>query len=185
MMRSLSIKFTSIFFLITTYAYGDITSQIIDKLEKSNNYRFSFIQKIDEKKEAGNCTLVFDRKINCKYLDTGKIIISDGKNLIIKNKVSNIPNFYKIEDTSFYKLLDKEYLIQELNNSKVESKNGNLFLNLNYQNIDIKVFFNEENLYLKGWETTDIYNNSVSTEIKVNEVNISIDENLFDVNRFN
>ena len=107
-MRSLSIKFTSIFFLITTYAYGDITGQIIDKLEKSNNYRFSFIQKIDEKKEAGNCTLVFDRKINCKYLDTGKIIISDGKNLIIKNKVSNIPNFYKIEDTSFYKLDDVE-----------------------------------------------------------------------------
>ena len=52
MMRSLSIKFTSIFFLITTYACGDITGQIIDKLEKSNNYRFSFIQKIDEKKRS-------------------------------------------------------------------------------------------------------------------------------------
>ena len=41
MMRSLCIKFTSIF-LITTYAYGDITSQIIDKLEKSNNYRLVY-----------------------------------------------------------------------------------------------------------------------------------------------
>ena len=102
------------FFFLTTNAYSDISKKIINNLEKSNNYNFKFIQKINEKKETGNCILVFNRKINCKYDNSGKILVSDGKNLIIKNKNSNIPNFYKLENTSFYKILDKKYLINQL-----------------------------------------------------------------------
>ena len=49
----------------------------------------------------------------------------------------------------------------------------------------IKVFFDREKLYLKGWETTDIYNNSVSTEIYIQEVNKIIDENLFNTSKYN
>ena len=50
-------------------------------------------------------------KLNCRYDNSGKILISDGKNLIIKHKNSDFPNFYKLKNTSFYKLLDKNYLI--------------------------------------------------------------------------
>ena len=60
-----------------------------------------------------------------------------------------------------------------------------MFLNVNYQNIDIKIFFDKEKLYLKGWETRDIYNNFVSTEIYIREVNKIFDESLFNLNKYN
>ena len=69
------------------------------------------------------------------------------------------------------------------NNVKIEY--GRLFTNLNYQNIDIKIFFDEEKLHINGWKTTDIYNNSVSTEIYIQEVNKIIDENLFNTSKYN
>ena len=174
-----------IFFLIISRANSDVTNDIVKTLENSNNYNFKFIQKINEKKETGNCILVFNRKINCKYDNSNKILISDGKNLIIKNKNSDIPNFYKLENTSFYKVLDKKFLIDQLKIKNVKKENGNLFIDLNHQNVDIKVFFDKEKLYLKGWETTDIYNNSVSTEIYIREVNKIIDENLFNISKYN
>ena len=47
------------------------------------------------------------------------------------------------------------------------------------------IFFDEEKLYLKGWETRDIYNNFVSTEIYIREVNKIFDESLFNLNKYN
>ena len=177
--------YISVFFFITTKVYSDISKKIINNLEKTNNYSFKFAQQINKNKETGYCILAFNRKINCKYDNSGKILVSDGKNLIIKNKNSNISNFYKLENTSFYKILDKQYLINQITKNNVKSKYGKLFTNLNYQNIDIKIFFDEEKLHIKGWETTDIYNNSVSTEIYIREVNKIIDENLFNISKYN
>ena len=76
-------------------------------------------------------------------------------------------------------------MINQITKNNVKSEYGNLFINLNYQNIDIKIFFDEEKLQIKGWRTTDIYNNSVSTEITIKEVNKIINENIFDVKKFN
>ena len=177
--------FLSIFFFIQSSANSDTAKQIIDNLEKTKNYSFKFVQKINENKETGNCILVFDRKINCKYENNGKILISDGKNLIIKSRNSNIPNFYKLKDTYFYKILDKKYIIDELLKTNVKKGYDNLYIDINYQNIDIKIYFDREKLYLKGWKTKDIYNNSVLTEIKIHEVNGDISENIFDLQKFN
>lgn len=172
------------FFYITS-TYADIASKIINNLEKTRNYNFKFIQKINNKKESGNCILVFDRKLNCRYNNSGKILISDGKNLIIKNKNSDFPNFYKLKNTSFYKLLDKNYLINQLKLGDVKNNKEKMFIELNYQNIDIKVFFDNKKLFLKGWETTDIYSNSVLTEISIIEINKVVNDNIFDVKNFN
>ena len=177
--------YISVFFFITTKVYSDASKKIIDNLEKANNYSFKFAQQINKNKETGYCILAFNRKINCKYDDSGKILVSDGKNLIVKNRNTNTPNFYKLENTSFYKILDKQYLINQITKNNVKSEYGNLFINLNYKNIDIKIFFDEEKLQIKGWRTTDIYNNSVSTEITIKEVNKIINENIFDVKKFN
>ena len=50
--------------------------------------------------------------------------MSDGKNLVIKSNNSNIPSFYKLKNTSFYKLLDKDYLIEQLiSNNLIKDKN--------------------------------------------------------------
>lgn len=174
-----------ILILSTAKASSDITKQIINTLAKSNNYEFRFTQNINKKKETGKCILLFNRKINCKYDNSGKILISDGKNLIIKNKNSDIPNFYNLKNTTFYKILDKQYLISELHKSNIKDKNEEIFVHLNYKDISIKIFFDKKKLLLKGWETTDIYNNSVFTEINVLEVNKIIDEDLFDIKKFN
>ena len=177
--------YISIFLFVTTKVYSEVSKKIINNLEKTNNYSFKFVQRINQSKETGHCILVFNRKINCKYDNSGKIIVSDGKSLIVKNRNSNIPNFYKLENTSFYKILDKRYLINQIRKNNVKSEYGRLFTNLNYQNIDIKIFFDEEKLHIKGWKTTDIYNNSVLTEITIKEVNKIISENIFDLKKFN
>ena len=69
-------------------------------------------------------------------------------------------------------------MINQIKKNNIKSEYGKLFINLNYQNIDIKVFFDKEKLQIKGWKTTDIYNNSVLTEIKIKEVNKIINENI-------
>tara|TARA_B100000242_G_scaffold68373_1_gene42704 strand:- start:677 stop:1228 length:552 start_codon:yes stop_codon:yes gene_type:complete len=183
-MRLFSI-YISIFFLVTTNVYSDVTKKIINNLEKASNYGFKFTQRINQNKETGYCILVFNRKINCIYDRSGKILVSDGKNLIVKNINSNNSNFYKLKNTSFYKILDKQYLINQITKKNVKNEYGKLFTNLNYQNIDIKIFFDEEKLQIKGWKTTDIYNNSVLTEITIKEVNKIINENIFDLKKFN
>ena len=183
-MRLFSI-YISIFFLVTTNVYSDVTKKIINNLEKASNYGFKFTQRINQNKETGYCILVFNRKINCLYDRSGKILVSDGKNLIVKNINSNNSNFYKLKNTSFYKILDKQYLINQITKKNVKNEYGKLFTNLNYQNIDIKIFFDEEKLQIKGWKTTDIYNNSVLTEITIKEVNKIINENIFDLKKFN
>ena len=76
----------SIFFFLTAKVYSDVSKKIINNLEKANNYSFKFIQQINKNKETGYCILVFNRKINCRYDVSGKVLVSDGKNLIIKSK---------------------------------------------------------------------------------------------------
>ena len=76
--------YISVFFFITTKVYSDISKKIKNNLEKTNNYSFKFAQQINKNKETGYCILAFNRKINCKYDNSGKILVSDGKNLIIK-----------------------------------------------------------------------------------------------------
>ena len=105
--------------------------------------------------------------------------------LIIKTKSSNIPSFYNLKDTSFYSILDKQYLINHIITNNVRSEHGKLFTNLKYQNTDIKVFFDKEKLHIKGWKTMDIYNNSVLTEITIKDVNKIINESIFDLKKFN
>ena len=175
----------SIFFFLISKVYSDVSKKIIDNLEEANNYSFKFIQQINQNKETGYCILVFNRKINCKYDNSGKILVSDGKNLIVKSKNSNIPNFYKLENTTFYSILDKQYLINQIVKNNVRNEYGELFINLNYQDTDIKVFFDKEKLHIKGWKTTDIYNNSVLTEIRIKDINKIINENIFDLEKFN
>ena len=183
-MKTVFLFLLIILFSITN-TYADVTNKIINNLEKTTNYSFKFIQEINNKKESGNCVLVFDRKLNCSYDNSGKILISDGKNLVIKNKNSDFPNFYKLKNTSFYKLLDKNYLINQLESGNLKNKKEKTFIELNYQNIDIKVFFDNKKLSLKGWQTTDIYSNSVLTEISIIEVNKAVSEDIFDVKNFN
>ena len=73
-MKFVLISLLFLFFIITN-ANSDVTKEIVKTLEKSNNYNFEFVQKINEKKETGNCILVFNKKIICKYNNSNKILL--------------------------------------------------------------------------------------------------------------
>ena len=81
-------RFTIIFFLLNLYTptFSSMTDKIISQMQNSNNLSFNFTQLIDEKKESGSCIIKYPKKIYCKYDGTNKkIIVSNGKTLVIKN----------------------------------------------------------------------------------------------------
>ena len=77
-----------IFFSITN-SDASIKENIIQNLKNINNISFNFEQNIDGKIEKGNCTIEYPKKIYCKYnLNNKKILVSNGKSLVIKTKKS-------------------------------------------------------------------------------------------------
>ncbi len=59
--------------------------QIINKLKNTSNLNFDFEQNINGKIEFGNCTIQYPRKMFCSYDRKNKVIVSNGKSLVIKS----------------------------------------------------------------------------------------------------
>ena len=59
---------------------------LIKKISETQNFSFDFEQLIKDKKETGNCIISFNNKMICKYDENGKLIVSNGKTLLIKNE---------------------------------------------------------------------------------------------------
>ena len=75
-----------LFNLLNT-AHAALKDEIILNLEKTNNLSFNFKQTINEKIEEGNCIIEYPKKIYCLYNNLNKkIMVSDGKSLVIKNQ---------------------------------------------------------------------------------------------------
>tara|TARA_B110001452_G_scaffold200645_1_gene170668 strand:- start:3588 stop:4145 length:558 start_codon:yes stop_codon:yes gene_type:complete len=163
------------------FANASIKNKIILKLKKINNISFNFEQTINKKKETGNCIIEYPKKIFCAYDNKiKKIIVSDGKSLVVKNLMSNQYYIYPLKKTPLYIILDKDYLIsqiKEINERIIEDK----FINftLKKQNIEMNIFFDFQTLNLIGWQTEDIYQNLVITFIHSLEINSKIDEKKF------
>jgi len=69
---------------------ASIKNQIILNLQKTNNLSFNFEQTIEDKIEEGNCIIEYPKKIYCSYNNFNKkIMVSNGKSLVIKNQVNN------------------------------------------------------------------------------------------------
>ena len=98
-MRTIFLILIIFFMLAQKYAHTE--PKIIKKISEIKNFAFDFEQLINDKKETGNCIISFNNKMICKYYETGKIIVSNGKTLLIKNKNSNFANTYKTENTYF------------------------------------------------------------------------------------
>ena len=83
--------------------------KIIEKLQNTENLRFNFEQSINGKVENGNCTIQYPKKIYCKYQKNNKILVSNGKSLVIKTRTS----FYRypLNKTPLNLILDKNFLI--------------------------------------------------------------------------
>ena len=81
-----------LFFLILNFynsVHASINNEIILKLKQTKNLSFYFKQTINEKSENGNCIIKYPKKIYCEYKNKNKkIIVSNGKSLVIKNRNS-------------------------------------------------------------------------------------------------
>tara|TARA_B000000557_G_scaffold18166_1_gene13832 strand:- start:90 stop:599 length:510 start_codon:yes stop_codon:yes gene_type:complete len=158
--------------------------KIIKKISEIKNFEFDFEQLINDKKETGNCIISFNNKMICKYIETGKLIVSNGNTLLIKNKNSNFANTYKTENTYFKYFLNKEFLITKIEGNVIE-KDQNFLLPISDQSNQLNIFFDKKNYLIKGWETTDLYGNKVRSFIVVKNINQELSDNIFNLNLYN
>ena len=164
-----------------------LKDEIILNLEKTNNLSFDFKQTIGEKIEEGNCIIEYPKKIYCSYNNLNKkIMVSNGKSLIIKNQMNNSYYYYLLKKTPLNLILDKKYLIDQI--KKLEGKIvDNKYFNFTLINNDnkINIFFDKQTLNLVGWQTEDIYQNLVITYIYKIKLNQKIDKNVFKLPQMN
>ena len=166
---------------LTSKTSADIKENIILNLKNIENINFNFEQNINGKIENGNCTIQYPKKIFCKYnLGNQKILVSDGKSLIIKTTASYYK--YSLEKTPLNYLLDKEFLIKKINesNARIVQKK---FINFKFteNENEINVFFDIKNFSLLGWQTLDIYQNLSITYLSSISVNKNLKRNLFNL----
>ena len=173
-----------IIFFILAQKHAHTEPQIIKKIYETKNFEFDFEQLINDKKETGNCIISFNNKMLCKYDETGKLIVSNGKTLLIKNKNSNFANTYKTENTYFKYFLNKEFLISKIEGNIVE-KEQNFLLSINDQSNQLNIFFDKKNYLIKGWETIDLYGNKVRSSIIVKNINQELSDSIFNLNLYN
>ena len=175
-----------LFNLLNT-AHAAIKDEIILNLEKTNNLSFDFKQTIGEKIEEGNCIIEYPKKIYCSYNNLNKkIMVSNGKSLVIKNQINNSYYYYPLKKTPLNLILDKKYLIDQI--KKLEGKIvDNKYFNFTLINNDnkINIFFDKQTLNLVGWQTEDIYQNLVITYIYKIKLNQKIDKNVFKLPQMN
>ena len=172
------------FFLIFFQKQAFTEPKIIKKISETENFAFDFEQLINDKKETGNCIISFNNKMLCKYDETRKLIVSNGKTLLIKNKNSNFANTYKTENTYFKYFLNKGFLISKIEGNVIE-KEQNFLLSINDQSNQLNIFFDKNNHLIKGWETIDLYGNKVRTNIVVKNINQELSDSIFNLNLYN
>ena len=175
-----------LFNLLNT-AHASLKDEIILNLEKTNNLSFDFKQTIGEKIEEGNCIIEYPKKIYCSYNNLNrKIMVSNGKSLVIKNQMNNSYYYYLLKKTPLNLILDKKYLIDQI--KKLEGRVvDNKYFNFTLINNDnkINIFFDKQTLNLVGWQTEDIYQNLVITYIYKIKLNQKIDKNVFKLPQMN
>ena len=161
--------------------FSSTKEKIISQMHLTNNLSFSFIQNIDAKNENGKCIIKYPKKIWCEYDNYNKkIIVSNGKSLVIKTKNKGSYYRYSLSKTPLFFLLDKEYLISKMSTLELKIID-NEFLNFTFfeNNNEIDIFFDKESLYLMGWRTQHIYQNLTITLISSVKINQKIDNKIF------
>ena len=177
------LKILTLFLILNFYSIAQASNKnkIIQKLEKTNNLTFYFKQNIDEKNEQGRCIIKYPKKIYCEYKNINKkILVSNGKSLVIKNRNSGTYYIYPLEKTPLEFLLDKNYLIKKINilKSRIISDKYINFTMLENNKV-INIFFDKETLDLIGWQTEDMYQNLTITFISSVKRNQKINDRIF------
>jgi outer membrane lipoprotein-sorting protein len=169
-----------IFFILISNSKAEIKEKIIENLQNVENLEFKFEQNINGKIENGICTIKYPKKIYCKYSKNNKILVSNGKSLVIKTETSFYR--YSLKKTPLNLILDKRFLIKKINflEENIIDKNLINFTIIENDN-EIDVFFDIKTFNLVGWKTRDIYQNTNITYLSSIETNKEITKNLFKI----
>ena len=172
-----------IFFILNFYnpALSSTKEKVISQMQLTNNLSFNFTQTINNKNENGKCIIRYPKKIWCEYDNSNKkIIVSNGKSLVIKTTNTGSYYHYPLNKTPLVFLLDKEYLISKMNILEPrEIDNKYLNFTIFENNNKINVFFDMKSLSLVGWQTEDIYQNLAVTFISSVKINQKINNKIF------
>tara|TARA_B100000035_G_C20931582_1_gene523276 strand:+ start:318 stop:863 length:546 start_codon:yes stop_codon:yes gene_type:complete len=157
---------------------ADNRDKIIKNLNDTLNFSFQFEQNINGKIESGNCIIEYPKKMYCEYDQNNKILVSNGKSLVIKT----ISSYYRypLKNTPLNLILDKNFLINKIYTLKeniIDKSYVNYTIIENGNKIDI--FFDINSLELIGWQTKDIYQNSAFTLLSSISKNKNIEKKLF------
>jgi len=169
-----------IFFVLISNSKAEIKEKIIENLENIENLEFKFEQNINGKIENGICTIKYPKKIYCKYSKNNKILVSNGKSLVIKTETSFYR--YSLKKTPLNLILDKRFLIKKINFLEENIIDNNLInFTIVENDNEINIFFDNETFNLVGWKTRDIYQNTNITYLSSIETNKEITKNLFKI----
>ena len=167
-----------LFTFLVFKANADNKEKIIANLNNISNFSFQFEQNINGKIENGNCIIEYPKKIYCVYDKNNKILVSNGKSLVIKTITSYYR--YPLDKTPLNLILDKDYLIKKIDELEERIVDNNL---INYkiqeQNNEINIFFDNKTFDLIGWQNTDIYQNFNITFLSSIRKNRVLAKNLF------
>jgi len=169
-----------IFLILISNVQASNKDKILENLQNTENLNFDFEQNINGKIEIGNCTIQYPKKIFCRYYKNNKILVSNGKSLVIKT----ITSFYRypLNQTTLNLILDKNFLIQKIENLK-EKKLDETFIIFEIIEKDnqINIFFDNDNFDLVGWKTKDMYQNVNVTYLSSIKKNQKVNKDLFDL----
>jgi len=169
-----------IYLILISNVQASNRDKIIENLQNTKSLNFDFEQNINGKIEIGNCTIKYPKKIFCKYEKNNKILVSNGKSLVIKT----ITSFYRypLSQTPLELILDKKFLINKISNLN-EKTLGKTFLNFEIEEKEnkINIFFDNKTFDLVGWQTKDIYQNINVTYLSSIQKNQQIDKDLFEL----
>ena len=169
-----------IFFILISNAQANNKDKILENLQNTENLNFDFEQNINGKVEIGNCTIQYPKKIFCKYQKNNKILVSNGKSLVIKT----ITSFYRypLDQTPLNLILDKNFLMKKIENLK-EKTLGETFINFEIieSESEMNIFFDNKNFNLIGWQTRDIYQNVNVTYLSSIKKNQKVNKDLFEL----
>ena len=170
--------FILIYLISLSHSYADNKNKIIENLQNTENLNFKFEQNINGKIENGNCTIQYPKKIYCKYIKNNKILVSNGKSLVIKTQTS----FYRypLNKTSLDLILDKKFLIKKIDNLKEKILDKtHISFEIKENENKINLLFDNKTFNLIGWQTKDIYQNVNITYLTSIQINQNVDKNLF------
>ena len=152
--------------------------QIINKLKDTLNLNFEFEQNINGKIEFGSCTIQYPKKMFCAYNKKNKVIVSNGKSLVIKSTSSYYR--YPLDKTPLNFILDKNLLLEKISELNEENINNSLIkFTIEEDNQFIEIFFDINDYNLIGWQTKDIYQNTAVTLLYSVKSNQIVDEKIF------